>query len=46
MESRYDPDDVRAARVFWYAHRLALPPTALIQMRGEMENRGGHVATP
>ena len=25
MESRYDPDDVRAARVFWYAHRLGAP---------------------
>ena len=46
MESRYDPDDVRAARAFWYAHRLALPPAALIQLRGEIEKRGGHVATP
>ena len=46
MESRYDPDDVRAARAFWYAHRLALSPPALIQLRGEMEKRGAHVATP
>jgi len=46
MESRYDPDDVRAARAFWYAHRLALSPPALIQLRAEMEKRGGRVATP
>jgi hypothetical protein len=46
LESRYDPDDVRAARAFWYAHRLSLPPSALIQLRGEMAKRAGPLATP
>jgi hypothetical protein len=46
MESRYDPDDVRAARAFWYAHRLALSPPALIQLRRELEKRAGQVAAP
>jgi hypothetical protein len=46
MESRYDPDDVRAARAFWYAHRLALSPPALIQVRHELEKRAGRVAAP
>jgi hypothetical protein len=46
MEARYDPDDVRAARKFWYAHRLVLSPAALILLRRELEKRGGQLAAP
>jgi len=46
LESQYDPDDVRAARAFWYAHRLALSPRALVELRRELERRGGQLAAP
>jgi hypothetical protein len=39
QESQLAPNDVRAARAFWRAHRLALPAEVLFELRPELDRR-------